>query len=48
MDTNPKYTNEEQSYAAGLLEGYLTENEIFTHSKNIYGEKKPSKFVGVE
>ena len=48
MEPTPKYTNEEQSYAAGLLEGYLTENEIFTHSKNIYGEKKPSKFVGVE
>ena len=31
--------------AAGLIEGYLTEDLIYTHSKNIYGEKQPSKHV---
>lgn len=48
VETNSDYSNEDQSYGAGLLEGYLTENEIWIHSQNIYGEKKPSKFVGID
>ena len=46
MESNEKESNEDQSKAAGLIEGYLTEDLIYTHSKNIYGEKQPSKHVG--
>ena len=35
----------EAAYAAGLIEGYLSEDMIYTHSKNIYTEKQPSEFV---
>ena len=45
IETNPSYSNEIQSYAAGLLEGILTANEIYIHSTNIYGEKKPNDHV---
>ena len=45
MESNERNSNEEQSMAAGLIEGYLTEDLIYTHSKNIYGEKQPSKHV---
>ena len=45
MSSNEDFSNEDQSYAAGLIEGYLSEDMIYTHSKNIYGEKQPSEFV---
>lgn len=45
METNPEYSNEIQSYAAGFLEGYLTENDIYIYSVNTYDEKEPPKAV---
>ena len=45
MSSNQDFSNEDQSYAAGLIEGYLSEDMIYTHSKNIYTEKQPSEFV---
>lgn len=45
MKSNEKYSNEEQAYAAGLVEGYITEDLIFTHSTNIYTGKEPSEHV---
>ena len=45
VSSNEDFSNEDQSYAAGLIEGYLSEDMIYTHSKNIYTEKQPSEFV---
>ena len=45
VSSNQDFSNEDQSYAAGLIEGYLSEDMIYTHSKNIYTEKQPSEFV---
>lgn len=45
VTSNEKYTNEEQSYAAGLVEGYITEDLIFIHSTNVFKEKEPSDHV---
>ena len=45
VKSNEEFSNEDQSYAAGLIEGYLSQDMIYTHSKNIYGEKQPSKHV---
>lgn len=43
--SNEKYSNEEQAYAAGLVEGYLTEDVIYIHSRNVYNGKEPSDHV---
>ena len=45
VKSNEEFSNEDQSYAAGLIEGYLSQDMIYTHSKNIYGEKQPSKHI---
>ena len=47
METNPEYSNEIQSYAAGFLEGYLTENDIYIYSVNTYDDKEPPKAVQI-
>ena len=47
VETNPEYSNEIQSYAAGFLEGYLTENDIYIYSVNTYDEKEPPKAVRI-
>ena len=45
VKSNENYSNEQQAYAAGLVEGYITEDVIFTHSTNVYTEKNPSEHV---
>ena len=46
IETNPSYSNEDQSYAAGFLEGIITENDIHIYTTNIYNEKQPTDYVG--
>ncbi|KAK8803715.1 hypothetical protein WA158_001409 [Blastocystis sp. Blastoise] len=45
INTNEKNSNEDQAYAAGLLEGILTHNQIYTHIKNQKTEEKPQEKV---
>ena len=45
VKSNENYSNEQQAYAAGLVEGYITEDIIFAHSTNVYTEKNPSDHV---
>ena len=47
LETNPDYSNEIQSYAAGFLEGILTEFDIFVISTNIYTDKEPTDLVDI-
>ena len=40
------YSNELQAYAAGFLEGILTEDDIYIQNVNLYvDDKEPSDFV---
>lgn len=41
IHTNPDYSNEDQAYAAGLLEGYLTRKQIYTHVQNQHYDREP-------
>ena len=47
LETNSDYSNEIQSYAAGFLEGILTEFDIYVISTNIYTDKEPTDLVSV-